>query len=177
MTKEAKEYVRNLSERANPIYTYLAKVLIARQEKGEYIIVSVDSYPTMVMNENEPTDMWSKKSTDMPPEDKCKTHRIGDALARSISNMMADTILEEREEPTEMSEEMKGQIEGNLEAKFGDMDEAKDTPHTATRWSDGTVTYLKYNKPTLPVRESNKLATTLNESRDAQNKRQRVERL
>ena len=131
----------------------------------------------MVINENEPTDMWSKKSTDMPPEYKCKTHRIGDALASSISNMIADTIPVEREEPTEMSEEMKEQIEGTIGAKFGDMDEAKNTPHTATRWDDGTVTYLKNNRTTLADRESHKLATTLNEPRDPQHRRHKLERL
>ena len=54
MIEEAREYTRNLCRKANRIYDYLAQVTIARThpERMEFSVISVDSYPTMILNEN-----------------------------------------------------------------------------------------------------------------------------
>ena len=72
----------------------------------------------MVLNEREPTDMWKKKDTNVPPKDKCNTQRIGDVLARSIRNMIRDITPEQREEPAEMDEAMKDRIERTLKTQI-----------------------------------------------------------
>ena len=154
-----------------PNIQILAQVMIAktRHDAMEYTIISVDSYPTMVLNGSEPTGMWNKKDTDVPPDGECNTHRIGDALARSIRNMITDTIPEERKKPAKIDEAMKDHIEKTLDIKYDDLTKGVDTPYMATRWSDGTKTQPSQknikagSKPTLLDRELFLLKSTLNE--------------
>ena len=167
MTEETREYVRNLCQRANPIYKYLAQVMIAKTQRDamEYTVISVDSYPTMVLHGSEPTGMWNKKDTDVPPVDECNTHRVGDALAHSIRNMITDAIPEKRKKPDKVDEAMKAQIEKTLGIKYDNAGKSVYTPYIATRWSDGTKTSQKNiktgSKPTLLGRELFNLGTTL----------------
>ena len=115
MAEEAREYVRNLCQRTNQIYKYLAQVIIAKTQRDamDYTIISVDSYPTMALNESEPPGMWQKKDTAYFALEECNTHRVGDALAHSIRDMIIDAVPGERKKPDKVNEAMKNQIEKN----------------------------------------------------------------
>ena len=130
MTHEAWEYVRNLSRDINRIYGYLAQVLIAKTQgkKLEYSVISVDSYPTMVINEKEPTDTWRRKDTQSPPETACNTRIVGEALAHSIIRMIQQATPETRTEPSTPTEEEMSQMEHNIGDEQGDMDTSTAEP-------------------------------------------------
>ena len=102
LIEEAREYTRNLDRNVNRIYGYLAQVTIAKtdSETMEFSVISVDSYPTITLNEREPSGMWNKKDTQTAPETKCNERRVGDALAHSIRRMIRDNTPRERERPT-----------------------------------------------------------------------------
>ena len=140
MIEEAREYVRNLCRDVNRIYGYLAQVTIAKTQhrKMEFSVISVDSYPTMVLNEREPTGMWEKKSTQSAPETKCNTRRVGDALAHSIKRMIRDNTPEERKKPTTPS----GQTE-ILGIAWEAMNIDTNEPWKGTLWKDGVKTHIQ----------------------------------
>ena len=120
--------------------------------------------------------MWNKKDTDVPPVDECNTHRIGDALAHSIRNMITDAIPEKRKKPDKVDEAMKAQIEKTLGIKYDNINKSVYTPYIATRWNDGTKTHplqkniLTGKKPTALERELNNLGTTLKGQGDEKTK-------
>ena len=166
MAEEAQEYVRNLYQRTNRLYKYLAQVIIAKTQRDamDYTIISVDSYPTMELKESEPPGMWQKKDiTDFSKKD-CNTHRVGDALAHSIRDMIIDITPVERKKPDKVDEAMKIQIEKTLDTKYDNINRSTKTPYIATQWKDGTKTHPTIGKkPTLIEKELSKISTTLKE--------------
>ena len=128
------------------------------------------------MDGSEPTGTWNKKETDVPPVGECNTHRIGDTLARSIRNMITDTIPEERKKPAKVDEAMKAQIGKTLGIKYDNISKGMNTPYMPTRWSDGTKTHPSQEnikaggKRTLLDRELFLLKTTLNGQGDDETK-------
>ena len=189
LIEEAREYTRNLDRDVNRIYGYLAQVTIAKTdyEMMEFSVISVDSYPTMTLNEKEPSDMWKMKNTQTAPETKCNERRVGDALAHSVRRMIRDNTPGERERPTTPPQS----------TETTDADTNK--PWIPTLWEDGIRTLIqkaqragasKQNK-SLTDREEHKIhingkdslitgktdtETPTGENTKVRNKRQRTEK-
>jgi hypothetical protein len=165
MAEEAREYVRNLCQRTNQIYKYLAQVIIAKTQRDamDYTIISVDSYPTMALKESEPAGMWQRKDIAYFALEDCNTYRVGDALAHSIRDMIIDAVPGERKKPNKVDEAMKNQIEKTLGTEYNNINRSTNTPYIATRWKDGTKTHPTQTgkKPSLLDRELFKIGTTL----------------